>query len=154
MSLLHTGVDDEYVYTKKDAKKVKGNSKLREHVTMPKNFCAVLAEETDGSIFDIQKWRDVKPVLGDKFEDVLTNVVAKKGAPTTCQKCDCVPDQTGVGMAICRDCSYGVGNVSMKTESFVVKFKSEQAVSRTPFETLYENGVDRDDAHYFGYDPV
>ena len=104
------GVDDSFVYTKKDAKHLKGNAKLRPHVSMPKNLCAVLAEETDGSIFDIQKWRDVKPVLGDKFEDAFTKLVAKKGTPTKCQNCECVPDESGVGMAICRSCSYNDGN--------------------------------------------
>lgn len=82
---------------------------------MPKNLCAVLAEETDGSIFDIQKWRDVKPTLGDKFEDAFTKLVAKKGMPTECQNCECVPDESGIGMPICRDCSYGVDDVSRPT---------------------------------------
>lgn len=79
---------------------------------MPKNLCAVLAEETDGSVFDIQKWRDVKPVLGDKFEDTFAKLVAKKGMPTECQNCQCVPDQQGIGLAICRDCANDDDDVS------------------------------------------
>ena len=105
-------MDDELAYTKKDAKKLKGSSKLLQHAAMPKNLCSALAIETEGSIFDIQQWRDVKPAFGDRFEDVFANVLVSKGKLSKCQICECVPDETGVGMSICESCDSEEDDVS------------------------------------------
>ena len=99
-------MDSDSLFTAKDVggKKLKGDQALRQYVVMPKDICVALTEETDGSVFNVLKLTKTKPFIGKKFSDVFSRVVAMKAEPSDCQKCECVADETGVGMPVCRSC--------------------------------------------------
>lgn len=101
-----TGADKEAVYSRRDAgkKEVTGDRDVRGQVTMPKDLCAALAEETDGSVFSSQQMTNKRPDEIKAFFDVFAHVITRKGEPTKCQRCECVVDEAGVGKSVCRSC--------------------------------------------------
>lgn len=110
-----TGADKEAVYSRRDAgkKDVTGDRDVRSQVTMPKDLCAALAEEMDGAVFSSQHMSNRRPDEIKAFFDVFAHVIARKGQPTKCQRCECVADETGTGKSMCRSCEdhlpvYGV----------------------------------------------
>ncbi|ELU04621.1 hypothetical protein CAPTEDRAFT_222921 [Capitella teleta] len=100
------GADSRRVFTRKDAggKVLEGDNELRQQVQMPKDLCAALAMETDGSIFNTLQWTQSRPYMQKRFIDVMVRLFAEKGHPESCQKCDCVSDEYGVGRAVCKTC--------------------------------------------------
>ena len=109
-----SGADRSAIFTRKHVKNLRGDKVLRKQAMMPKDLCVALSEETGGSLFNTIKWLSGKRNSQKRFVDVMVRVIAKKAAPTACQICECVPDMTGTGMAVCRDCKtpapiYNVG---------------------------------------------
>lgn len=98
------GVDSESMFTDKDYGKLKGDTELRDFVIMPKDICVALSEETDGSVFNINKMKTGKPFIQKKFRDVFSLMVTEKAEPADCQICDCVADEVGMGKSVCRPC--------------------------------------------------
>ena len=98
------GADRNAIFTRKHVKNLKGDQVLRKQAMMPKDLCVALSEETGGSLFNTIKWLSGKRNSQKRFVDVMVRVIAKKASPTSCQICECVPDMTGTGMAVCRDC--------------------------------------------------
>lgn len=98
------GADRNAIFTRKHVKNLKGDQVLRKQAMMPKDLCVALSEETGGSLFNTIKWLSGKRNSQKRFVDVMVRVIAKKATPTSCQICECVPDMTGTGMAVCRDC--------------------------------------------------
>ena len=100
------GADKDHVFTRKDAggRDLQGDSELRQQLQMPKDLCAALTMDTDGSVFNTLQWTESRPYMQKRFVDVLVRLIAKKGEPQSCQKCDCVADETGVGKTICKSC--------------------------------------------------
>jgi len=97
-------VDSESMFTEKDYGKLKGDTELRDFVIMPKDICVALSEETDGSVFNINKMKTGKAFIQKKFRDVFSLMVAEKAEPADCQICDCVADEVGMGKSVCRPC--------------------------------------------------
>eukprot|EP00914_Ancora_sagittata_P028296 GHVO01055748.1.p1 GENE.GHVO01055748.1~~GHVO01055748.1.p1 ORF type:complete len:433 (+),score=60.24 GHVO01055748.1:133-1299(+) len=100
------GADNQRVFTRKDAggKNLVGDRELRQQVQVPKDLCAALALESDGSIFNTLQWTQSRPYMQKRFMDVMVRLIAEKGRPESCQKCDCVSDEFGVGRAACKTC--------------------------------------------------
>ena len=101
-----TGADKDALYSRRDAgkKDVTGDRELRSQVAMPKDLCAALAEETDGSVFSSQQLVNRRPDEVKAFLDVFAHVIARKGEPSKCQRCECIVDEVGVGRSICHSC--------------------------------------------------
>ncbi len=100
------GVDRKGLFTPKHVndKKLTGDEDLRKQVLMPKDLCAALSEETDGSIFSMTQLIEARRFVQKRFIDVMTRLTAKKASPTDCQICECVSDEIGVGLSICHNC--------------------------------------------------
>ena len=101
------GVDDETVYTSKDVSgnDLAGEADLRKYIRLPKDLCVALTQDTKGSVFSARQWADPRPVVQKKFVDVWVRTISHKAAPTECQKCECVADETGSGMNQCSSCT-------------------------------------------------
>ena len=100
-----TGADRDAIFNPKSIRNIDGDKVLRKQAIMPKDLCVALSEETDGSFFNTLKWLSGKRKLQKKFVDVMVRVIAKKAVPTACQICECIPDVTGTGMSVCRNCN-------------------------------------------------
>jgi len=100
------GADRDSVYTRRDAAnaELEGDRELRQQLMVPKELCAALAMETEGSVFNTLQWTESRPYMQKRFVDVLVRLIAKKGQPDDCQNCDCVADETGVGKTVCQTC--------------------------------------------------
>ena len=103
---MFTGADRDHVYTRRDAasQEIQGDRELRQQLMVPKELCAALAMETEGSVFNTLQWSEGRPYMQKRFVDVLVRLIAKKGVPADCQNCDCIADETGVGKTVCNTC--------------------------------------------------
>ena len=104
--MTSSGADDQTVYTRKDVAgdDLSGEPDLRKYIRLPKDLCAALTQDVDGSIFSVRQWLDSRPLIQKRFVDVMARTIARKAAPTECQICECVADETGVGASRCRSC--------------------------------------------------
>ena len=100
------GIDETTVYTRKDvaSEDLAGESDLRRYIRLPKDLCAALTQDTDGSIFSAKQWLDSRPQIQKRFVDVMVRTFARKAIPTECQICSCVADEVGVGASQCTSC--------------------------------------------------
>ncbi|CAH1772638.1 unnamed protein product [Owenia fusiformis] len=102
------GFDNDEVFTNKHfkllIKKFKGDTSLRSQILEPKDMCAPLALESNGTVWDRNHLMGGRPVSQKKLMVVMSRALAKGTQPSPCQICDCVPDITGVGMSVCRQC--------------------------------------------------
>ncbi|XP_072172873.1 apolipophorins-like [Diadema setosum] len=96
------GMDDTAVYTSKMTGQdvLKGDRTLREFIREPTNLCSLLAQETNGAIFD-------SSMMDNKgFVDIFVKRIAKESEPKPCQVCRCVEDKmVGVGRSVCEVCT-------------------------------------------------
>jgi len=101
------GIDREGLFTPRSVgdEELTGDRTLRKQVYVPKDLCAALSQESDGSIFSITQLMEARTMVQKKFLDVFTRITAKKGDPTDCQICECMADETGVGVNVCRSCT-------------------------------------------------
>ena len=101
------GIDREGLFTPRSVgdEELNGDKTLRKQVYVPKDLCAALSQESDGSIFSMTQLLEARTMVQKKFLDVFTRMTAKKGAPTECQICECMADETGVGISVCRSCT-------------------------------------------------
>jgi hypothetical protein len=130
------------VFTRKDAggKDLVGDRELRQQVQIPKDLCAALALESDGSIFNTLQWTQSRPYMQKRFMDVMVRLVAEKGRPESCQKCDCVSDELGVGRAVCKTCQSTRSFYSFLPGFEMADRQSEEAPAFS-FEVMYSNDV-------------
>ena len=100
------GIDRDGLFTPRSVgdEELTGDRTLRKHVRVPKDLCAALSQESDGSIFSVKQLMEGRTTVQKKFLDVFTRLTAKKGAPSECQVCECIGDETGVGISVCRSC--------------------------------------------------
>ena len=101
-----SGFDETTVYTRKDVtnEDLTGEPDLRRYIRLPKDLCAALTQDTDGSVFSAQQWLDSRPQIQKRFVDVMVRTFARKAIPTECQICSCVADEVGVGASQCTSC--------------------------------------------------
>jgi hypothetical protein len=129
------GLDKTRVFTRKDAggSDLVGDRELRQQVQVPKDLCAALALESDGSIFNTLQWTQSRPYMQKRFMDVMVRLMAEKGRPESCQKCDCVSDEAGVGRAVCKTCQS-----TRSFYSFLPGFEMEERSSEEAPAFSYE----------------
>ncbi|XP_033095238.1 uncharacterized protein LOC117099816 [Anneissia japonica] len=92
------GIDQRYAFTRKSSADNFGDADLRRLVKEPASKCAVLALESNGTIFDMQSINE------KKFIDVFTQRLIQTTVPMECQVCKCVADKEGSGITICEKC--------------------------------------------------
>ncbi|XP_071541838.1 uncharacterized protein [Panulirus ornatus] len=100
------GFDKKFVYTPRDIKKFTGSEKLRSAFQEPSESCMMAAQESGGSVFNINKWIPKKSALAKKFLRVLSQVVTVKSVPPECQECRCIGEDSEMALT-CRKCSVG-----------------------------------------------
>jgi hypothetical protein len=100
------GVDKDGVFTHKHVndRELAGDRELRNQVAAPKDLCAALTEVTDGTVFSAPQMTNSNPAMQKKLVDVMVRLWAKKAEPSSCQVCDCIADNVGVGMSVCHHC--------------------------------------------------
>lgn len=99
------GFDAEEVYTVRNVRNLKGDRELRRQLILPKDFCAPLALETNGTLFDLKKMMSSQlQQQTKKFIDIFARRVAATGEPSPCQRCDCIGDRDGIGSILCQRC--------------------------------------------------
>jgi hypothetical protein len=101
------GVDEQTVYTSKDTAgdDMAGEEDLRKYVRMPKDLCVALTQDASGAVFSARQWVDSRAAVQKKFGDVMVRAFARKAAPTDCQSCECVTDESGAGVSRCQSCT-------------------------------------------------
>jgi PREDICTED: similar to CG15828-PB, isoform B len=81
---------------------LEGQQDLRSHVNVPKDICAALAQESNGSYFTTQPMSSEE---NKQWRSLLARRVAKTARPHTCQKCDCVLDNDFIhSKTVCTPC--------------------------------------------------
>jgi hypothetical protein len=101
------GVDENTVYTRKDVAgdELAGEPDLRRYIRLPKDLCVALTMDTDGSVFSVRQWLDSRPLIQKQFVDVMVRTLARKALPTDCQICECLADESLVGISQCQRCN-------------------------------------------------
>ncbi|XP_071953839.1 apolipophorins-like [Antedon mediterranea] len=92
------GIDERFAFTRKSSSGQLGDADLRRRIKEPTSKCAILALESNGTIFDMQSIND------KKFIDVFTQRMLQTTMPMECQVCKCVADKEGSGISICEKC--------------------------------------------------
>ncbi|KAJ8305570.1 hypothetical protein KUTeg_016115 [Tegillarca granosa] len=73
-------------------------------LVIPGDNCAALSLKSNGSIFDSAGFTLPKLQHKRQFLEVVSEKVSKTAIPHDCQICQCVADNTGAAMPICRKC--------------------------------------------------
>uniref|UniRef100_A0A1B6I431 Vitellogenin domain-containing protein n=1 Tax=Homalodisca liturata TaxID=320908 RepID=A0A1B6I431_9HEMI len=103
------GVDSKTAYTKNDFKVLKGDRDLRRQVKLSKHlpgYCALLALESNGTVFSTKKLENVNQNAAKKFITVFAKRLASSARPSDCQNCECTADENGVDTIDCVLCHY------------------------------------------------
>lgn len=94
------GMDNDQTY-------ILGKSKdmsQYDDLVIPGDNCAALSLKSNGSIFDSAGFTLPKLQHKRQFLEVVSEKVSKTAIPHDCQICQCVADNTGAAMPICRKC--------------------------------------------------
>jgi hypothetical protein len=103
------GIDSTAAYTKKAIRGLIGDVALRKQVGLPKStlgYCAPLALETNGTVFNGKNLETDKRGNVKKFATVFGKRVAATARPTKCVDCECTAFNTGVSYMECYPCTY------------------------------------------------
>lgn len=120
------------VYTTKHAKHglLDADPVLKRQINVPKDLCTPLAMESNGTRFNVEQ--ATKKVL-----DVWSRRVAQTSHPSSCQRCECVPDRFGSASIMCHQC------VSPSLWKFMEEWKSYQSLDGDDFPVeLIDHGGD------------
>ncbi|CAG0895946.1 unnamed protein product, partial [Cyprideis torosa] len=98
------GYDAEKAYAIRDAVELEGDFNIRQIIRTEKNLCHPLALETKGSIFSVNETKQSTRQLKKRAWSAIGKRIAITGKPSECQRCDCVPSDTGLGTTICHPC--------------------------------------------------
>jgi len=99
------GADSLAAYTHKDATQSQiGDTEIIRQLSMPKDICVALAQQTNGSVFNSIKLVESRVRYERYFMEVFGKRIAKTATPFNCQRCECVADQLGHGVPVCRRC--------------------------------------------------
>ncbi|XP_045482614.1 uncharacterized protein LOC123686485 [Harmonia axyridis] len=101
------GIDSRRAYTKKDARSLKGDESLRNHIKLPKTtmgLCMPLALETNGTLFSTKYLRNGKDDSVKKFTSVFTKRVAEGAKKIDCVDCECTASNNGLSFMECSFC--------------------------------------------------
>jgi hypothetical protein len=83
------GIDNNAVYTMRDARAVRGNKNLYSITTKPTDSCSSLALQTGGTVFDLNMMTKMRGQVTKSFQTVFANTMALTAYPPTCTTCSC-----------------------------------------------------------------
>lgn len=110
LNKIFYGFDATKSYTKKDSHVLKGDIELKLQVKLSKSalgYCAPLALETNGTIFNSSKLRHYeKSNLLKRFCSVFAKRLALTAQPDLCQDCECIANNDGLTKMECTSCDY------------------------------------------------
>ncbi len=89
-------------------KDLTGDKDLFALIHAPDTQCARLAQETDGSFFDMDKLVAGRVRFQKHFVDVFARRVAKSAVVPDCQVCECEADANGAARSVCKPCTGAV----------------------------------------------
>ncbi|XP_014209258.1 uncharacterized protein LOC106639934 [Copidosoma floridanum] len=102
------GFDANQSYTKKDLHNFTGDEDLRIQDKLSKmalGYCAPLALETNGTLFDGSKlYSYEKPSSVKNFLSVFSQRLVSTAIPITCQICECIANNNGMTKMECTSC--------------------------------------------------
>ena len=100
------GIDAKTAFTVRHVRDddLNGDEDLFAKLATPETECAVLAQETGGSFFNIKKLTEGRVRFQKSFVDIFSRRVAKDAIPATCQECECLQSNTGMGQTVCTSC--------------------------------------------------
>jgi len=144
------GMDPEGIYTHKhvDDPTLTGDRVLRNQAYRPKDLCAALSEETNGTVFNVLKLTKSNRATQKKFLDVYSRLVAKKGTPTECQICHCQADDVGAGHVVCRNCKAREETYGRLPNDFSSEFPEGDFPSISELEAAYEQDSESKRSRY------
>lgn len=77
---------------------------LRRQLKDPKDHVSTLAQETGGSVFDLNRLASGKRVTAKKASTMVGKAIAELSRPLECQVCDCLANADGKGRLMCHRC--------------------------------------------------
>jgi hypothetical protein len=101
------GIDKDTAFTTRHVsdQKLEGDADLFAMIEQPTTMCARLAQETDGSFFNINKMTAGRVRFQKHFTDVFSRRVAKSANVPNCQVCECESDANGAARSVCKPCN-------------------------------------------------
>jgi len=83
------GIDNYAVYSLRDIRSLRGNTRLYPIVTKPTDACSSLALQTNGVVFDVNMMKTMRSSTIKSFQTVFANVMSNNVAPQRCTSCTC-----------------------------------------------------------------
>jgi hypothetical protein len=77
---------------------------LRRQLKNPKDHLSTLAQESGGTVFNLNKLATRKRSTAKKASSVISQEVARLCQPSECQVCDCLANADGQGRLMCHKC--------------------------------------------------
>ena len=101
------GIDKDTAFTTRHVsdQKLEGDADLFAMIEQPTTMCARLAQDTDGSFFNINKMTAGRVRYQKHFIDVFSRRVAKSANVPDCQVCECESDANGAPRSVCKPCN-------------------------------------------------
>ncbi|KAK7076908.1 hypothetical protein SK128_015888 [Halocaridina rubra] len=135
MSAKVWGFDKKRVFTPKDSKKFAGNAGWRKLMRLPEEpSCMEAAQNTGGSIYNINKWTSKNLVAEKKYLGVIGQSVLKTSSAPECQECRCLGGNEGLS---CRKCGEEFPAVEEAQETYPLPEDGEEDEGR---ETSVDEG--------------
>lgn len=91
------------------------DAEMETNIVVPEDNCVQLGLESNGSYFDSKKLE--KETANFSFMERFAERISESLMPTSCQRCDCVSNQRGLGQSICKSCSKTTNNLPMSVKS-------------------------------------
>lgn len=77
---------------------------LRRQLKDPKDHLSTLAQESGGSVLDLERLASSKRLTAKKASTMFSLAFAQLSRPLDCQVCDCLSDADGQGIFMCHRC--------------------------------------------------
>ena len=94
-----------YGFTKEGVVTASGlDQAFRRQLKDPKNLLSTLAQESGGSVFDLDRLESRKRTSVKKASTMMAKSIAQLSRPLDCQVCDCLANADGKGRLMCHRC--------------------------------------------------
>jgi hypothetical protein len=99
------GIDNTAVFSMRDARRLKGNSRLYDITTKPNDYCSSLALQTGGTVFDLNMMTQKQSSTIKSFQTVFANRLALTTYPSSCSVCSCEYNELfQMARSVCKKC--------------------------------------------------
>lgn len=105
IDVFAAGMDNKAVFSMKDSKVMKGNTKLLASTIKPKDQCSYLALATQGTVFDLNMMTKQRSYIAKSMQTVFAGRLAMTQTPSKCQICTCeYSDVFDMPRTVCKRC--------------------------------------------------